>query len=244
MTSDTSRISSRSIPPFGPSFCSVPLSCSRYSPKRHRSSSRSYSDSHAFMCPTRSWFLSSNSHLCCSTLTSCSFCSSYSRFVTWSHSTTTSFWIDLWRRRTPLTSIRASSSPSSSASFISRRWIRPSPYCSSSPSTCPLIRLFVYMNYIRKSLLIQHQRLYYGLMICYSLYIIYRMMKRSFMFFIFAIVLKAFLLIIVPLAGAFLDSKRVQIKGPFSTPFVFNYSFENYHILRMKIEEKLAKYVK
>ena len=100
------------------------------------------------------------------------------------------------------------------------------------------------MNYIRKSLLVQNRWLYYALMIGYSCYIIYRMLRRSFMFFIFGIVLKTFLLIVVPLAGAFLDSKRVQIKGPFSTPFVFNYSFENYHILQMRIEERLAKYVK
>jgi hypothetical protein len=100
------------------------------------------------------------------------------------------------------------------------------------------------MNYIRKSLLIQNKRLYYCLMIGYSFYIIRRMLHRSFMFFIFSIVLKVFLLFVVPVVGAFLDSKRVQIKGPFSTPFVFNYSFENYHILRMKIEKKLAKFVK
>jgi hypothetical protein len=64
------------------------------------------------------------------------------------------------------------------------------------------------------------------------------------MFFLTGLVLKIFLLILMPLVGVLQDAKRVQIKGPFSTPPVFNYSFENYHVLQKKINAMIETFVK
>ena len=100
------------------------------------------------------------------------------------------------------------------------------------------------MNYVRKALLLQRPRTYYALMVLYSGYVVHRILQRSFMFFVTGVVLKALLLLVVPLLCVLAEGRRVEIRGPFSTPFVFNYSFENYHILRGKIRDLMDKFVK
>ena len=87
------------------------------------------------------------------------------------------------------------------------------------------------------------RHVYYPLYLVYYCYIIREVRLVTEFGFWFCTLATIQLVVGVAVANAWLERYRMNIVGPFTTPYVFNYSFETFHILKNNIDDLMDKYV-